>query len=847
MKYRLVKSILLLSGWLTLLACGAEAQTVPAAATASASNDERPLVLSPFVVNTSRDWGYRKSSSVTTSRIGVSTYESPQPVEIISGELLHDLGIDSIRSAFDYTASVTSSKVEVSQSGSYKLRGFDLAYYINGVRTAANTGGPGYISTDNIERIEIAKGPVGLFYGNTTPNGVANSITKKPEHVNRTILDLNGGSLGYRKGMIDTQAVVSKDHGLAYRIIASGSQNESRVGQEYNYAMLASSLSFRPNDKIQVELEYDTTNYKQPYTSTSTWNFMINPLYYTEVASPDQTMLNYIKSTYGAADDAAARAIIASRWGSNAPKASLVYVQTNWTADHFGAYGKIEYPYVGSTVNWGRISPYGDHFTSATPDSSIDGFNRLADASVTITPFKNTSIQYHWLSSKNWQDYRRMLFSPNPGPLDPDGRIHSLGVIVTQASLIDYFSDVRQLDFLQQVDFAGIKSKFIGGFEWRRSGRWIGTAALDNTRAPTRTAPDGTVTTGLATMQNFYPFSQPYLGINSVLAGPQNLLPSLMANLHDWYATYRGSAFDDKLNVVAGVRNVKQLTPNLITTGQNKLTKSYGVIGQLMPGLYAFGSYSTTFQYSNAYTVVSVRTSQPVPGEGKTLPSESGSGYDLGFKSAFFDEKLAGTISYFKVKRDNISGVDINRNVTDPRNGDADPNNDVRFTTAAGLQYIRGIDADLVWSPTRSLQFVSSFTYTADAGTLRDPSINTININITEANAQQYDKEFNHRLSKSPNFSGKLLCKYNFTDGRLKGMFVGGGVRHTGRYTVSDNFLYNLYVDTETLFDAFVGYHSKWFRIPTTVQLNLTNITNVTNDLTFDDGFVARMRVTLEF
>jgi iron complex outermembrane receptor protein len=276
----------------------------------------------------------------------------------------------------------------------------------------------------------------------------------------------------------------------------------------------------------------------------------------------------------------------------------------------------------------------------------------------------------------------------------------------------------------------------------------------------------------------------------------------------------------------------------------SELTKSFGAIGQIMPGLYAFASYNTTFQFSNSYTAVYTSTGLPVPGDGVPVSPETGKGYEFGFKSALFHDKLSGTISWFSVERNGVSAPDYIRFTTDPRNLTGDF---VRFNTNGGLQRSRGIDGDLVWSPTSALQVLANFTYISEARILSDPSINTSNVGITEANARQYDKEFKHRLSKSPKFSGNLVAKYNFTDGSLKGAFVGGGVRHTGLYSISDAFNYDIYVKAETKFDAFAGYRTRVYGVPTTVQVNLTNIGNKINDVTRDDGFVAQLRVSLQF
>jgi len=830
------------AGWLAA-ATAVEAQT-----TAATPPQNETVVLSPFSVGTNKDSGYRKLSSVTTSRIGVSLYEAPQAIEIISGELLHDLSLSSIRDVYDYASSVTVNKQETRQSGSFKLRGFQLPNFINGVQVAANSNGPGYVSSDNVDRVEIAKGPVGLFYGNSSPNGVSNTVTKRPENVNRTITEVTAGSYGLLKGLVDTQAVVSRQYGVAYRLIAAANNSQTRLNQDTSYHMYAASLVVRPNDKIEVQAEFNSTTYKQAYSAVNAWNFLVNPLYYQQVVNPDQAMLNYIKKQYGAADDAAARTVISNRWGITAP-AGTGYLVANWTADYFGAYGKITYPYIGSSTNWSRYSPEGDKFTSGSPDSRIDGVNTLSDVSIRITPFAKTSVQYHWVRSQDQSDFARSLAVTNPGPLDANGRIPSLNLF-TQVQLLDAVSDTQQLDFSQEVQTGGIKHRLLAGLEARRSWTNNGGANIDGSKAPTRTTPSGGTTTGQGTLDRFYNFINPWTEIKPLITSGITQVKSKPTEYQDLYLSYRGSAFGDKLNLLAGVRSVKQNTTGFVSAGKSELTKSIGVIGQGVPGLYAFASYSETFQFANDYDVYyqSTGPSVPIAGESKPLASESGDGFDIGFKSALFGEKLSGTISYFEINRDGVVVGNPQKTVTDPRNGPGMPiSGIVRFNQNGGLQLSKGIDADLVWTPSASFQILANFTHIIKAKVVSDPSVNTVNIGINEPSARKYDKLFNHRLSKSPEFSSNVIGKYTFRTGQLNGAFVGAGIRHTGLYEVSDNEVYGIQVEAETRFDAFVGYATKLAKIPTTFQLNARNLTNKINDVTRDDGLVLQTRVSMQF
>src|SRR6478609_2448779 len=313
--------------------------------------------LDPFTVNSEKDRGYRKNNSVTTSRIGIPIDELPQNVQVISSELLSDLNISRADDVFRYSASVTGTQNETGQANLFQLRGFEMPRYYNGVIQANSNSIYGEFTTDNIERVEIAKGAVGLYYGNSSPNGVANYITKKPQFVNRSELLLAGGSYDYLKGLFDVQGVGGAGKEFAYRIIGSATQRAARVNdQQSDTLFIAPSFSFVPSKWFRMDAEYNGTKFHKPFGSLYTANYAINPQYYQDSTNPSQQILDYMKTAYGLADDAAARAKIKERWATGRWNGYL----NNWSADIYKMTGTEPFLQNGSTVDWDRFSPEGD-------------------------------------------------------------------------------------------------------------------------------------------------------------------------------------------------------------------------------------------------------------------------------------------------------------------------------------------------------------------------------------------------------------------------------------------------------------------------------------------------------
>lgn len=64
------------------------------------------IKMNAFGVSTQKDYGYRKMSSVTSSRSGEEISKMPQAIEVISGELLQDFLANNGNNAFRYSSSV---------------------------------------------------------------------------------------------------------------------------------------------------------------------------------------------------------------------------------------------------------------------------------------------------------------------------------------------------------------------------------------------------------------------------------------------------------------------------------------------------------------------------------------------------------------------------------------------------------------------------------------------------------------------------------------------------------------------------------------------------------------------
>lgn len=118
---------------------------------------------------------------VTATRTGIEVKQVPMSVEVVTREEIDALDADNVIDILRF-----STGVNFYSHRNTMIRGFEGKHsliLIDGRRIASGPygGDPFWFSTDNIERIEIVRGPASSLYGSDALGGVINIITRRPK------------------------------------------------------------------------------------------------------------------------------------------------------------------------------------------------------------------------------------------------------------------------------------------------------------------------------------------------------------------------------------------------------------------------------------------------------------------------------------------------------------------------------------------------------------------------------------------------------------------------------------------------------------------------------------------
>jgi iron complex outermembrane receptor protein len=246
---------------LAFTASAALAQPSVTPTTPPASTSEDVIELSPFEVRQNTSRGYVASESLTGTRVATQIKDLPFSVAVMTSEFFDEFAFFELNENVAYISSFTG----LDQGGGFNLRGFNASNQLrDGFFRLGRYG------SSNVDRIEVIKGPSASIYGQTSPGGMLNMISKKPKKKTSFELSLNAGDY-------DTERVTAEATGMlgflgdTYYITTLGHYNrsyETPMSELTNTeGYVAVQHDFKDRSSLLVQFEYFLREQDAPTSS----------------------------------------------------------------------------------------------------------------------------------------------------------------------------------------------------------------------------------------------------------------------------------------------------------------------------------------------------------------------------------------------------------------------------------------------------------------------------------------------------------------------------------------------------------------------------------------------------
>lgn len=546
--------------------------------------DKDTLVLSPFQVTSDKDYGYLKTNSSTATRIGMEIQKIPLNISVISEDFINDTNMKDIQDVLRYQSStagdgrmgIIQPATGFTPSGIFTQRGFPINSRLrNGLlRYSA-------YSLDNVERVEIIKGPAAVFFGNAFPGGVINYVTKQPSFSKiPTSIAYSYSAYDTRIGgervTLDTNQAFSDK--AAMRIV--GAWDHGIGDQRYEFRdgfSLTASVALNPlkSGRLKILVEGEVLHRLQnqddgAYIWPKQWRDDYN--------APPQALLTLTGLTAAAYQARIFNNV--GQWIADKRNAANDQYLPLYTSIERGAYITDA---AGNLVHDEKFNYYGPGTYTKDDSTTFSVVTDFAAASWLDIRHSYTTVQSR---------FDRVFATSSPYA---DGRRFNYGGPTYQGYQIDQYT--HQLDLIAKANFAGIENKFlIGGLTGESYASFYGTQAQANLfpmygyLPGAYDKPDegyvspipaafrhpqlawgydkqyvrnraGQILTPQEIFSQFDPGVHIYPDVRRITEVTRGLVDHSRPKREEWYVNWQGTMFKDRLTTFLGYREEKDVRP----------------------------------------------------------------------------------------------------------------------------------------------------------------------------------------------------------------------------------------------------------------------------------------------
>jgi iron complex outermembrane recepter protein len=198
-------------------------------------------------------WGHVDGYVATHGASGTKTdtplIETPAAISVITQDQIQAQAAQNIQEAVRYTSGVRAETAGAdTRFDNIYVRGFLADVYLDGMKLFTSGFATTIVDPYNLERIEVLHGPASVLYGQASPGGLVDLVSKRPTEDPFHEMFLSTGSYGRIQGGVDLSGPIDPNKQWLYRFTASGLDVGSQVDYvRYERVSIAPSLTWRPD------------------------------------------------------------------------------------------------------------------------------------------------------------------------------------------------------------------------------------------------------------------------------------------------------------------------------------------------------------------------------------------------------------------------------------------------------------------------------------------------------------------------------------------------------------------------------------------------------------------------
>ena len=194
--------------------------------------------------------------SAQALKVNTSLQETPKSVSVITQEELETRAPQKLDEALRYTSGVVSQPYGADNDTDwFKVRGFDAATYLDNSRLFRDGYYTWLLEPYGFERIEVVKGASAVLFGESTPGGAVNVVTKKPLFTPKGEVFLETGNNDQRGFGLDVAGNANEEGNVRYRLVGTMKKSDGELkGTDNERVYIAPSLAIDISDDTMLTL-----------------------------------------------------------------------------------------------------------------------------------------------------------------------------------------------------------------------------------------------------------------------------------------------------------------------------------------------------------------------------------------------------------------------------------------------------------------------------------------------------------------------------------------------------------------------------------------------------------------
>ncbi|NBF12808.1 TonB-dependent siderophore receptor [Pseudomonas sp. Fl4BN1] len=235
--------------------------------------------------NTSQPVGYLASRSNTATKTDTAIHEVPQSISVVTREQLDTQNVQNLSEALRYTTGVNSEPFGADNRNDYiYIRGFDQSndgLFLDGLNLLNRNYAMWRVDPYSLEQVDVIRGPSSVLFGQSSPGGLVNQVSKRPAADMRQEVKLQYGSYDRKIAAIDVGGKLDEQGQWLGRLTAQVKDGSTQIDHvDESSWFIAPSLTWNIDDDTSLTLLAQTQ--RERYGSV----FQYLPYYGTVKSNP---------------------------------------------------------------------------------------------------------------------------------------------------------------------------------------------------------------------------------------------------------------------------------------------------------------------------------------------------------------------------------------------------------------------------------------------------------------------------------------------------------------------------------------------------------------------------------